>query len=149
MNTNEQDLKRLGRTLWILWGAFLSAPIVYLVAGFLISSGRGSAYVTPAQVMSLRPIFYALGGVFLLAAFLIRSRLMARAYAEPYAAMMGVQAAFVAGWAIAEAVAILGLVLLLMGGNLGDVVPFMALAFVAIAVQRPGGDSLRRLGAPR
>ena len=69
---------------------------------------------------------------------------MRRAYREPYAAMMGVQAAFVIGWAIAEAMAILGLMLLLVGGSLGDAAPFIALALAAIALQGPSEDGLRR-----
>jgi FtsH-binding integral membrane protein len=144
MSERETELRRMTRTLWVLWAAFLSAAILYLVVGFLVARGRGAASTPPGSVGQLKPIFYALGGVLLILAFVVRRQLMNRAYREPYAAMIGLQAAMVAGWAMSEAVAILGLILVLLGGSIAEAVPFIAVTLAAIGLQRPDGDGLRR-----
>jgi hypothetical protein len=145
MNERETEIRRVIRTLWVLWAAFLSAPVLYMAVGYLITRERGPALAAPGASGLLKPIFYAFGGVMLLGAFLLRRQLMGRAHREPYAAMMGLQAAMVTGWAMTEVVAILGLALVLLGRPLADAVPFVAVALAAIALQRPDADGVRRL----
>jgi hypothetical protein len=41
-------------------------------------------------------------------------------------------------------VAILGLILVLLGGSIAEAVPFIAVTLAAIGLQRPDGDGLRR-----
>jgi len=144
MSERNLEGRRMSRTLLVLWLAFLAAAALYLAVGFLIGRGRGTGITPPVRPELLRIVFYAVGGMMLIVAFVLRRQLMSRAYREPYAAMVGLQAAMVAGWAVSEAVGILGLVVILLGGTFLDGLPFILAAFLAIAIQRPDADELRR-----
>ena len=144
MDERELEVARMTRTIWIIWGAFLTAGVLYLAVGYLITQGRRSAPLAePEYLNDLRTIFYALAGILLLGGFWLRRRLMNRAHSEPTAALIGAQAAMVVGWALSETVAILGLALVLLGGRWQVGLPFIGLAFVAIVLQRPETERLR------
>lgn len=144
MSERDGELRRMSLTLRVLWIAFLTAAILYLLVGYLITRGRGVGIAPQVRPELLRLVFYGVGGMMLIVAFVLRRQLMGRVYREPYAAMIGLQAAMVAGWAVSETVGILGLVVILLGGAYADGLPFILAALLAIAVQRPNTDELRR-----
>ena len=56
---------------------------------------------------------------------------------------MAVQFAHLIGWAMAESIGILGLVLVILGGRLIEASPFFVAAFALILRQRPDLEALR------
>ena len=85
----------------------------------------------------MKPIFWIIGALGLGLALLLRRRLLLCAFGDRDAALIGVQAALIVGWTATEAVAILGLVLVLLGGQVLDAAPFFLASFVVVAWQRP------------
>lgn len=144
MIDQDAEMGRMTRTLWILWGAFLSAAVLYGVVGTLIARGRSAGIQLPAQPGLFHGIAYGIGGLLLVMAFVLKGRLARRAYREPYAAMIGLQTAMVTGWAVSELVGILGLILIVVGGSIAAALPLILAALIAIALQRPDTEGLRR-----
>jgi hypothetical protein len=144
MIDRDAEMGRMTRTLWILWGAFLSASVLYGVVGSLITRGRSTGIELPVQPGLFHGILYGVGGLLLVTAFVLKGRLTRRAYREPYAAMIGLQAAMVTGWAVSELVGIIGLVLVVIGGSLTAALPLVLASLIAIALQRPNTAGLRR-----
>jgi FtsH-binding integral membrane protein len=141
--TRNDQIEGMARVLRWLWIAFLAATGVYLVIAIVIVRSRAGAGGLSGAIRSAQPAFWAAGAAALLMAIFLRRRLLARTYRERDAALIGVQTALLVGWTATEAVALIGLVLVLLGGGLLDGAPFFLAAFLLIARQRPSADWLR------
>jgi hypothetical protein len=104
MNQNDQqaNIELRIRTLRTLWFALLlSIVIYYVVTIFMKPSGEPA----PNPMLSLALLLA--GAAMTLVSFLIKSRLLSRAVDQQQVA--GVQQAYIAGWAINEIAALLGM----------------------------------------
>ncbi len=143
----KNDVEGMIRVLTLLWIAFLAATVAYVGVGALIHRSRGEAGMSHVDLRLVRPVFWIAGTLGLGIALLLRRRLLARAFRDGDAALIGVQSALVVGWAAVETVALIGLVLILLGGSLIDAAPFFLASFLVIARQRPtSGWLLERVG---
>lgn len=133
----KSDFEGMARILRVLWVAFLAATIAYVGVGALIIRSRGEAGPSRIDLGLVRPIFWIVGALGLGMALLLRRRLLSRAFHDGGAALIGVQSALVAGWAATETVALIGLVLIFLGGSLIEAAPFFLASFLVIAWQRP------------
>lgn len=146
---HRDEVARMSRILQILWFAFVAATFIYAAVAVVIVRGRaadpggaGVAGVAPETAATLKPLFYALSVLFVAGAFWIRRRSFARSYSGREHALMSIQAAAVGGWALTEAVAIFGLVLVLLGGRVVDGAPFLLVSLGAMLAQRPSAGWL-------
>jgi len=143
MNESDQERARVTRVLRALWIAFLGAPVIYLAVAFLMLRGRQEGFIAPPALRILKPVL-AFAGVLLLAgAFFARRALLARASADRTSALLGLQVALLVGWTMTEAVGVLGLLLVVLGGGLSVALPFLLVSFGALVWQGPDGAMLR------
>lgn len=136
-----------GRATWfVLWAAFTAAPAVYYVVVALVA---GSATAVPANDL-LRPAFAALALVQLAGGAFLLTRAPRMRGGEPglagffgsetLATPAAFQLGFVVATALVEACAVLGFVLVFLGGKLADYVPFGAASLaVMLAIALPTG----------
>jgi hypothetical protein len=156
------------RVLRVLHGAFLVAPAAYLAVAWMAASGREAAATGPPAFVLIILGLAAVGaaGVSLVLPRILLDEIRleatlgdapAPAGVDPHdesgrrsLALAGVyQNARVVGWAAAETVAILGLVLVLLGGPLWHYVVFAGLSLVLIVQAPPRLDAfLRDRGGP-
>lgn len=141
--TRDGELEGMTRILRILWVTFLAATIAYVGIAFLVIRSRGTGAVLRLDLRPVKPIFWIVGALGLAMALLLRHRLLSRAFRDGDAALIGIQSALVVGWAATEAVALIGLALIFLGGSLIDASPFFLASFLVIARQRPTSAWLR------
>lgn len=135
-------------TLRILWMAGLSAPLLYLVLGWVLS--RSVAPVGRADAMHPAPdrasgapmaLVGLLGGVALLQTVLmlpLRQRLAALVQFDPLRF-------FVVRFAMAESIAAFGLVLFLLGRSWVALIAFVGWALALMVLIRPLADDAAQL----
>ena len=142
MPSDGTDLARAAGTQKILWILFLATTLLYLVVALLLAGTR-SAPAEPNPVLgTLRIVFLFLGAILLLLAFWIRRALLARTPAPGPDRSRQHMTASVIGWGMLETIAILGLLLVILGGGLLDAVPYFLVAVLGILRQRPGPAGL-------
>lgn len=139
---------RFVRIQKILWVVFLGSVPFYLAAAYLAATFRAGDEAAPAAPAVLRLAPIALAGAIWIAAFWIRRWLLVRAFGQTPIGWPAVQAVFVAGWGIHEAIALFGLVLVLLGGPPVEAAILCAAAFAGILLMPPApGWLLDRLDA--
>lgn len=143
MLEGDTHIEGMARVLHWLWVAFLAATILYVVVAYMLLRSRAPGVAPAIDTRAVRPFFWIAGALGLGFALLLRRRLLTRGFRDADAALIGVQSAMVVGWAAVEAVAIVGLVLVILGGNLLDGAPFFLAAFLTLAWQRPSAEWLR------
>lgn len=140
------------RVLTIVWGALLGSVGLYVVVGLLVAGAAAPA--PPAGAIVLRAALLVLGAVHLGLAQLLRGRLLRQPWSPPGSSAVGPQAdpimmqysrAVILSLALAEAVAIYGLVLFLLFGHAPDLYLFTGAAAAALIWFRPSLDELEGL----
>lgn len=130
------DLERAHRRATLIGGAMLGSLLVYVVAVEVLRATlapfRGFAEAPALPI--LRWAFLALSVGLLALARVTRARLLAGAGAAPAARLF---TASVVSLALAEAIAVYGLVLFLVGGQVADFYGFLLLALVGIVINFP------------
>ncbi|MBM3286311.1 MAG: hypothetical protein FJY88_03015 [Candidatus Eisenbacteria bacterium] len=137
-----QEAARAGRIHLIIWAAFLLVVVSYLVILLLTARERPARGLAEAPLATVRMIFYALGAGMLVASVLLRCLLDQRSYTYADEALRGSLLSLIVGLAMAESVAILGVVLAFLGGGWKDAVPFLVAGFAGVLLQRPDPDRL-------
>lgn len=151
-------LEKAMRINWVLWGAMLASIGVYiLVAYFMegkvkIGEGLGEVFAT------LRIVLLAIGiGELVLIPFIKRFLLRSSSLTPIRSASTGPMAvqshpavarytiALIAALAIAESVAVYGLVLFFLGGDFGTLYLFTALGATGMVINRPKMDEIEHL----
>jgi hypothetical protein len=142
------SIEAVVRTQWILWGALTSSLGIYFVLANVLATAPGAAPVEPVLV-------YALGGVAATLFALIpivRGKMLPpmRAPASlgealptmngPSPALAKLQAALIVSWAMCEAIAIFGLVLVVLSHQTRYFFYFAPLALVGMVLYRPSVD---------
>ncbi len=133
-------------TWFVIWAAFTAAPVVYYVVGSFVA---GTAAVSPSLAV-LRPAFAALALVQLSGGAFLLTRAPRMRGGEPgltgffgsdsLATPQAFQLGFVVAMALVEACAILGFVLVFIGGSLLEYVLFGAASLaVMLAIALPSG----------
>jgi F0F1-type ATP synthase membrane subunit c/vacuolar-type H+-ATPase subunit K len=122
------------RTAQLVWAALLVALAGYLAA--LAALVRTPATATTPDVAALRMMLYALAVPCVGAIFFFRRQLLdaARPRHRP------VLTTYVLCWALAESVALYGLVLGILARSFGDAGPFFVLAGALLLWLRPRPD---------
>lgn len=136
------EIARMSRILQIIWFAFVAATFIYAAVAVFIVRGRPAGAMNPGAVATLKPVLYALAILFIGGAFWIRRRSLGRSYPGRDQALMAIQAAAVGSWALTEAVAIFGMVLIFLGARIADGVPFLLVSLGAMLAQRPSAGWL-------
>lgn len=127
------------QTLWILWGGFVAAVLVYgLVVVMAVEHGQQSAGAPPF----LRLVFTAAALVLAGASIWWRRRVTGQTQFMPAtekqsASYDAFQTNCVLTWALSEAVGVLGLLLGLLSRDLGAFLPFAAGAVMLLITHRP------------
>jgi F0F1-type ATP synthase membrane subunit c/vacuolar-type H+-ATPase subunit K len=131
------------RILTVLWLAFLAAVGLYAVVLFFLRSNTEAAPVPGVEM--LRQVFLAVGATLAVGSLWWRRR-FSRAAAEgagigaaevPENAIGEAMRHCVVAWAMAEAIAVLGLVLAILSREVDDFLPFAAAAVVVLYLNRP------------
>lgn len=125
------------RNLRLIWIAFLAACLFYGVVALMLSSSRSPGPRPIAAVPSLKYLFYAVGGIFFSVSLLLKRRLGSGSGQDAQTAFRGTLTAMVAGLAVMEAVPILGIVLVALGGALADAVPLIVGGAIGVLLLRP------------
>lgn len=122
------------RLLRIIYFAFFASIPVYFVIGQVLGSK-----VPRAELTLLRNVLWLVGAANAVLAVAFRYRLMPALPPDedPVPALPRVRGAYLASFALAESVAVLGLVLRMLGGTLHETLPFFAVAVVLFAILFP------------
>ena len=110
--------------LWIIWANMLVSVAVYAGIGYFVATTDGS----PAVLRTLVPAFGLVAVTEVFAIAVLRPLLAARMERTAFA---------IVRWAVAESIAILGLVLRLLGAPFSTAAIFMAAGALLLAVWRP------------
>jgi hypothetical protein len=137
------------RSLPVIWFAFLAASFFYVVVVILLKRGPSSAPRPLTEFPFLKYLFYAVGGVLFSVALLLKRRLATSSAADAQTALRGAMTALVACLAVMEAVSILGIVLVALGGTPVDAIPLLAGGAIGIVLLRPDRSSLGDRAAAR
>lgn len=131
------------RLLRILYFAFLASVPVYFVIGQVL----GDRMQPAGDLSLLRNVFWLAGAFLALMALAFRYRLIPALPPAPIesgpagevpAPTLGrLRSAYIASFALAESVAVLGLVLRLLGGAVNEILPFFAVAVVLFVLLFP------------
>lgn len=141
LNTAEL-LSGARRTQRVLWIAFLGATALYVVVALVLGQNRSGEGIRTRNPQALSYIFYAVGAVIFAGALLIRRRLDDMALPDAVSAVRGSTAALVAGLAIMDAVPLLGLVLVFLGGEMREALPLLAGGLIGMILLRPNAAGL-------
>ena len=136
MPQSTNSLAATFRILRILYFTFFVSVPVYFVIGQVLGSRTAPA----AGLSLIRNMFLLGGATTAVMALAFRYRMMPAwppPGEDPSPVLGRVRAAYVTGFALAESVALLGLVLCLLGGALNDVLPFFAVAVVLFVLLFP------------
>jgi len=125
------------RTQRILWLAFMAAAALYVVVALFLVKNRSGEGVGVRDPGSLSYIFYAVAAVIFVGALLIRRRLDGMVLPDALSAVHGSTAALVAGLALMDAVPLMGLVLIVLGGEMPDALPLLGGGLVGMVLLRP------------
>jgi hypothetical protein len=114
--------------LWIIWANLMLALAVYAAIGYFIAPGRAAG----ERVLGTLVPALAVVAVFeVLAMFVIGPLLAKRAGGAAFA---------IVRWAVAESVAIFGLVLRFLGASVSTMAIFIAAGALLLVWWRPGRD---------
>ncbi|MBD3162004.1 MAG: hypothetical protein GF346_06905 [Candidatus Eisenbacteria bacterium] len=139
---------RLVRIQKILWAVFLGSIFFYLAAALLVIALRSPADSPASSLPTLRLALVALAVAEWIGSFWLRRLLLVRAFAEEPIRWGAVLGAFVFGWGFQESIALIGLVLVLLGGTLLEALLLCAGSFLGILLMPPAPGWLRaRLSA--
>lgn len=143
MPQSTNSLAATFRILRILYFTFFVSVPVYFVIGQVLGSRTAPA----AGLSLIRNMFLLGGATTAVMALAFRYRMMPAwppapiesgpAGEDPSPVLGRVRAAYVTGFALAESVALLGLVLCLLGGALNETLPFFAVAVVLFVLLFP------------
>ncbi len=139
---HRDEIAKMSRNLQTMWFAFVAATFVYAAVAYLQVRGRPADAAVPEVIATLKPLFYALTILLIAGAFWLRRRTLTKSYPSREHALMSIQMAAVGGWALTEAVAIFGLVLVLLGGRIVDAALFLLVSLGAMLKQRPSAGWL-------
>jgi hypothetical protein len=136
------------RTSRIIHAALVFSVVIYAVIAHYYHALGAPARLDASQVGVIRLAFYALAGALALAALAFRYRLTVAAAAPP---LVAVQTRMIVCMALAEAIAILGMLLVFIGGGIRDfyvfAVPAVALQLLFAPSREVWEDAGRRDGA--
>ena len=150
LDPNEQAVVDKGwPVIWSISAAMLGAVVVYTVISYLVA-GMPFIPVSSAPVEMIRYVFILLAAGALVLAYFLRKTMLSAPSAKSSAQAGGVAPSFfgqyvtalIISFAISEAIAILGLVLLFLGEGLPIVYAFLAVAALSIFFFRPDRDEL-------
>lgn len=142
--TTQPPIATRVRILTILWLAFLVAVGIYAVVLFFIVTTTDVPPVMPVE--TLRLVLQVIGGALAFLSLWWRRRFTNQVVldigARPSNGPNGdpldeLTRRCVLAWAMADAIAILGLVLGILSRNVGDFVPFAAAALLVLYLNRP------------
>ena len=139
---DQANLTQWERIQRIAWIAFFLSSLFYIPIGFILARTR---FVEPPVIAGtgfLRLIFYAAAIALFIGVVLIRRRHHARVFADLASALAASQTAGMLCWVLMEAISILGLVLVILGGSLLQALPFLVAGPIGIAWARPDAARL-------
>jgi hypothetical protein len=136
------------RILHLLWAAQLcSVALLVVVCGIVTHGGSVTA---PGSLGILRPASWIAASILAVGSIWWRRTVVATPPPTPGAAddvaWRKLQASCIAMWAMSEAVAVLGLVLGMLAGDVGEMLPFAGVAATLLYVHRPAAWSLENFG---
>ena len=126
-NRVNQDDAPKGAMRKIVWLSFLFGIVAYGVVGYLVFPGTEAPSSLPVWLFPL------LAAMVAVAAFVLPSRLAD--FGAGTSSM--IPPGEIVGWALAESVAIFGLVSVILGGPATPLIAYLAVAFVILIVLRP------------
>lgn len=129
------------RVLWLIWGAFLAAPLVYLLVAWLTTSGQESR---PVEMVLVAVLAMAAVGTIVagyVAPRFVQARLLEQPGDQPQAGAY--QNAMIVQWACFEAVAIYGFVLTFLAMDTLYVLVGAVVAVAFLASARPQSARVR------
>lgn len=130
-----ESLTTTYRLLRIIYFTFFASVPVYFVIGQVV----GSNVAPRAGLTLIRNVFWLVGVVNAVIALAFRYRIMSALPPDedPAPALSRLRGAYFASFALAESVAVLGLVLRLLGGALNETLPLFAVAVVLFVILFP------------
>jgi F0F1-type ATP synthase membrane subunit c/vacuolar-type H+-ATPase subunit K len=131
--------------LQLLWAAQLSSVVVLVVVCGLVTQRNGVA--APESLAVLRPAAWIAAMILAAGSIWWRRAVLATAPGAGDLASRKLQASCIAVWAMSEAVAVIGLVLGMLAGDLGEMLPLAGAAATLLYVHRPAVWSLGRSGS--
>lgn len=148
---DRQALEKGMRTTQTIWGAMLGAVVLYVVVAMVFVGQLAGE--SPGITGLVRQVFILIGSGLLVAAYLLRGKMAgiptgyspAQAATSTERAVARYNTAVLLSLALAEAVAILGLVLFLIGRSLTDIYLFVGLSAVGMFYFRPRFEELEAL----
>jgi hypothetical protein len=136
-STDDGQLAQTARMYKALWLFFLASPVLYIVIAWFLLQGRSEAHVEPSYLGTIRILFLVVAVASYFASFRIQRLLISRWLAGSDPPEAGLFTALLVGWSMLEAIAILGLVLVILGSVLRDVVVFALVALLGLLRMRP------------
>lgn len=136
--------------LWIIWAGMFGSLVVYAVLCYLLA-GMPFIPMSGAPVELIRYIFIFLSALALVLAYFLRKTMLSGGGAKPAAQAEAAPAFFaqyltavITSEAIAEAIAIFGLILLFLGAGLPTAYAFIAVSALSMLIFRPDRDELEQ-----
>ena len=135
----------MDKNLWVIWISFVAAVFLYFGVGYFL---QGLVTLEPDLIRVFGMVFFALSLICAAGALLLRWK----GIHEPVQ-MKTLDLSTTAGqakyltlsifaWALSEAIAILGLVMIILSGNFYAGMPFGLASLVLLALQTPGRCTL-------
>ena len=143
---NLYEVERTGRYVWY---AFLVTPFVYVGVAYLLMQGRQEGPVPPFSLPTLRIALLCVAIFCFFGAFWLRHHAASRGLGDPRLPAGPVLPAFIFPWAVLEAIALFGLILVVLGGRMTDAITFAAIAFVGLLRMPPEGQGRFEEGTRR
>ena len=125
MENHIDEVKR--RTMWIIWGSMLSGVVIYAVAGGFLAK-QGGIDTMNAETLDMLLLVLSMISVSMTGAVLLAGGLLAKL---PYTSYQIVR------WALAESIAVYGLVLHIMGSGIATLIGFVAWSVVLMILLAP------------
>ena len=158
LEENERESLRKGMVaIWIIWAALAISALIYVLLAHLLAKSWTAPQ--PDFLSTLRNALYVVSIVELLIIHFIRKRMLAtrsdsRAFKltlltkhDPTQALGKYTTISIVSWAIADSIAIYGLLLFLLGGSFKDLYLFVAVALVVMIYYHPKMSELEELAA--
>lgn len=159
IDAQEKEMLSKGmRVLWIIWGAMLASLCIYLIVGHMIVDEIKIEGISPDIFSLLRNILFIVALVELaiipvIRKFILRTpaKISQSSFGQQipgtanHPALAKYSSAMIVSLALAESIAIYGLVLLFIGKDFQSLYLFTGISAAAMLVYRPKIDELEKL----
>ena len=158
LEENERESLRKGMVIiWIIWAALAISALIYVLLAHLLAKNWTAPQ--PDFLSILRNALYVVSIAEILIIHFFRKRMLAtrsdsRAFKSalvtklhPTPGLGKYMTVSIVSWALADSIAIYGLLLFLLGGSFNDLYLFVAVALAVMIYYRPKMSELEELAA--